>query len=139
MLKWFNYEFCSNIPATRHFYSELVGLELVWDEPDSVAFVHGSVQIAFSESTDTEAPDGWALQPGWGFGQVPLKESPEKRSSWSIALESRQFREAVERMRGSDVETLWDEPVWVGYWSFVVKDPDGDTVELSDPMSERLT
>lgn len=136
MLTWFNHEFCSSIPAARHFYRELVGLELVWDEPDSVAFVHGSIQIAFSESTDAKASGGWALQPGWGFGQVPLKESPEKRRSWSIALESHQFRLAVERMRGAGVETLWDEPVWVGYWSFVVKDPDGRTVELTDPVSE---
>lgn len=135
MLTWFNYEFCSNIPATRRFYSELVGLELVWDEPDSVAFVHGTIQIAFFESTELEEPYGWALQPGWGFGQVPIKETPQKRRSWSIALEPHQFREAVERMVESGVPTLWDEPTWVGYWSFVIKDPDGNTVELSDPVS----
>lgn len=136
MLTWFNYEFCSNIPAARHFYSELVGLELVWDEPDSVAFIHGSSQIVFFESTELKALDGWALQPGWGFGQVPLKETPGRRRSWSIALEPHKFREAAERMRESGVQTLWDEPTWVGYWSFVVKDPDGNTVELSDPISE---
>lgn len=139
MLTWFNYEFCSNIPAARHFYSELVGLELVWDEPDSVAFVHGSIQIAFFEGTDTKGSVGWALQPGWGFGQVPLQDQPVRKRSWSIALEPLKFREAVRLMKEAGVPTLWDEPAWVGYWSFVVKDPDGNTVELSDPVSRECS
>lgn len=135
MLTWFNYEFCSNVPCTRHFYAELIGLELVWDEADSVAFVHGPAQIAFFEGGGSAAPDGWAFQPGWGFGQVPLENDPVRVRSWSIALEPQQFREAVERLKESNVPALWDEPTWVGYWSFVVKDPDGNTVELSDPVS----
>ena len=40
-------------------------------------------------------------------------------------------------LKKAGVETLRTEPFWVGYWSFVILDPDGRTVELTDPKSPR--
>ena len=43
------------------------------------------------------------------------------------------FQSAVERLQQANVEALRPEKFWVGYWSYVVKDPMGQTVELADP------
>jgi len=66
-----------------------------------------------------------------------LPEAPEPVAipSNGLALEPEQFADAVARLQRAGVESLTPEPVWVGYWSFVVRDPDGQTVEISDPVS----
>lgn len=138
-MQWFAHEFSSNIAATRAFYHGLVGLPLVWDEPDSVAFVHGSAQIAFTEASDFEPAEGWALQPGWGAEQIAVADELVKVRSWSIALAPQQFRNAVDRLIAANVPRLWPVPRWVGYWSFVTRDPNGTTVELSDPVTDEDT
>ena len=53
----------------------------------------------------------------------------------SLALDPHRFAEAVARLQASDTTLLCGSPFWVGYWSFVARDPDGRTVELSDPHS----
>lgn len=135
MPTWFAYEYCSDIAATREFYRDLVGLRQVWDEPDDIAFVHDCVQVSFLQLESVERPRGWAFQPGWGQGQVPDAPETEHVRSISIALPGADFRAAVGRLTAAGTEALRPEPFWVGYWSFVVRDPDGRTVELTAPES----
>lgn len=150
MLTWFAYEFTDDITASRAFYLDLIGMEAVWDEEDSFAFVHGSVQVLFSQAGPQFHDDehgetarghvahcatGWAFQPGWGHGQVPLEQETARMRSSSIALSPDQFLKAVERVTAAGFPHLFDEPSWVGYWSFPVQDPDGTTVELTDPKT----
>ncbi|PFG39835.1 catechol 2,3-dioxygenase-like lactoylglutathione lyase family enzyme [Georgenia soli] len=132
MATWFSYEYCTDLGATREFYGELLGLRQIWDEVDGVAFEHDSVQLSFQRLESLERPSGWAFQPGWGHGQLADAPATEDVRSISVALAPAAFRSAVERLRAAGVEALRPEPFWVGYWSFVVKDPDGRTVELSD-------
>jgi len=132
MATWFSYEYCADLAATREFYGQYVGLTLVWDEPDGVAFRHDGVQLSFRRRETPERPTGWAFQPGWAHGQLPDAPVTEHVPSTSIALAPHAFRSAVDRLRAARVEALQPEAFWVGYWSFVVKDPDGRTVELSD-------
>lgn len=138
MATWFSYDVCSDLAATRRFYGELVGLQVVWDSADDVSFVHDCVQLSFTRVESVARPDGWAFQPGWSHGQLPDAPAGQRTPSISIALSPDAFRETVSRLQGSAVERLRDEPFWVGYWSFVVRDPDGRTVELSDPASPGL-
>lgn len=135
MSTWFSYDVCSDVAATRRFYGELVGLEVVWDGADDVSFVHDCVQLSFSQVEAFRRPDGWAFQPGWSHGQLADAPAAQRIPSVSIALAPGAFREAVTRLQGEGVERLRNEPFWVSYWSFVVRDPDGRTVELSDPVS----
>jgi catechol 2,3-dioxygenase-like lactoylglutathione lyase family enzyme len=135
MATWFSYEYCTDIGATREFYGRLLGLTQVWDTPDGVAFHHDGVQLSFQRLESLERQTGWAFQPGWGHGQLPDAPATEHVPSTSIALAPDAFRSAVGRLRAARVKALRPEPFWVGYWSFVVKDPDGRTVELSDPES----
>lgn len=132
---WFSYEYCTDVAATKEFYGDFLGLTQIWDEPDDVAFRHGCVQLAFTLGTPQPLPEGWAFQPGWSHGQLPEAPPVEKVRSISIALEPEAFQRAVGRLQASNVDRLRQEPFWVGYWAFVVKGPDGLTVELSDPVS----
>ena len=135
MATWFSYEYCTDLGATREFYGALLGLTQIWDEADGVAFEHDCVQVSFQPVQSLERLTGWAFQPGWGHGQLPDAPSTEPVRSISVALAPDVFRSAVDRLRAAEVEALRPDPFWVGYWSFVVKDPDGRTVELSDAES----
>lgn len=132
---WFSYAYCTDIAATREFYGRQVGLIQIWDEPDSVAFRHDRVQLSFDRVDTLARPTGWAFQPGWGHGQLPGAPETQQVPSTSLALEPQAFRGAVVRLRAAGVPALRETPFWVGYWSFVVRDPDGRTVELSDPTT----
>lgn len=135
MATWFRYDVCTDIAATRRFYGELIGLDQMWDSADDVAFVHDCVQLSFALVESLPAPQGWAFQPGWANGQLPEAPAAHLVPSTSIALTPDAFSAAVARLTEADVERLRDAAFWVGYWSFVVLDPDGRTVELSDPES----
>ena len=135
MATWFTYEYCTDIAATRRFYGALIGLTQTWDEPDDVAFKHGTVQLSFQRVDTLDRPGGWAFQPGWSNGQLADAPPVSSVRSISIALSPAAFAAAIGRLQVADVEQLRTQPFWVGYWSFVVKDPDGLTVELTDPRS----
>lgn len=135
MATWFTYDQCTDIPATRDFYGALLGLTQVWDEPDNLGFTHDCVQLTFARVEELDRPEGWAFQPGWGHGQLPDAPHTHQVPSTSVALDPGAFGTAVTRLQEAGVTALRPEPFWVGYWSFVVMDPDGRTVELSDPLS----
>lgn len=133
--RFFLYTSSNDVAASRRFYADLLGLPLIWDEPDAVAVLAGGVQFSIGHDPDAAPASGWSFQPGWGFGLEPADPPPLGAASWSIALDADAFDAAVARLRAAGVLTLRAEPFWVGYWSFVVRDPMGATVELSDPTS----
>lgn len=135
MATWFTYEYCTDIAATRDFYVRLIGLTQIWDEENNVAFTHDCVQLSFTRIDQVERPEGWAFQPGWANGQLPDAPLTVTARSISLALAPDEFEASVERLRQAGVRSLRPEPFWVGYWSFVVADPDGMTVELTDATS----
>jgi catechol 2,3-dioxygenase-like lactoylglutathione lyase family enzyme len=133
---FFLYSGSNNIPASREFYSELVGLEQVWDEVDHIAYrLVGGVQFSVRYDADVTISREWSFQPGWalGLGVQPVPRSA--RASWSFALSPASFRSSVARLQHAEVDALRPDPFWVGYWSYVVKDPMGHTVELADPIT----
>ena len=132
---WFAFECCTDVQATKKFYGDLLGLPQIWDEEDSLAFRHDCVQLSFMQGTPRRATERWAFQPGWSYGQLPEAPPTQKVGSLALAMEPGNFLKAVDRLQAAAVESLRPEPFWVGYWSFVVKDPDGTTVEISDPHS----
>lgn len=137
--RFFLYTRSNDLAASRRFYADLLGLPLIWDEPDAVAVIAGGVQFAIGHDPDAVPAHGWSFQPGWGHGLEMTDPPPLGTASWSIALDPDAFDAAVARLRASGVPALRAEPFWVGYWGFVVRDPMGATVELSDPVSDRNT
>jgi len=84
------------------------------------------------EAPQSEADQGeeWATQLGWQGG---TSAAP----SWGFELGAAALRAAVARLRRHSSAIRSDAPEWVGYWSFPVKDPMGNTVEISsaDPSA----
>jgi len=118
----------SNLDAMREFYSEHLSLDEIWfEEEEGLAYDCDGLQFTILfDATSTPATDGWATQPGWTGNTTAA-------ISWSVVLSEAAFRRAVVALPGSDSECLHELPQWVGYWSFPVKDPMGNTVELSWP------
>lgn len=127
-IRTFLYLHGTDLAAARNFYSDIVGLEEIhYSAEDGIAgWAVGDLQITVSTHVDAPTIDGWAKQLGWEGGSTPTP-------SWGIELEPAAFRGAVDRANSAAVEALWPEPRWVGYWSFPLRDPMGNTVELSTP------
>jgi len=123
----FLYLFCDDLQAMRHFYSYLLGLNEIYysEEPDgTVAYDCDGLQftIIFNAAAQ-KAPSGWGWQPGWQTGNRPI-------ISWSIVLTEGAFQTAVQNLKGAGVNAFYEAPQWQNYWSFPVKDPMGNTVEI---------
>lgn len=133
---FFLYTRSNDIVASRRFYTELLGLHQIWDEPGTIAYVIGDgVQFLVAHEPEAPVQQGWAFQPGWAHAPGIEPVPHHAAGSWSIALDPGGFAAAVRRLRQAAVPALRSEPFWVGYWSYVVRDPMGQTVEISDPVS----
>jgi catechol 2,3-dioxygenase-like lactoylglutathione lyase family enzyme len=129
----FLYVFCHDLASMRHFYSELIGLQEVYYAPGDdggLAYTCDGLQFTIFPTSDSlSVPAAWHQQPGWQGGTLP-------EPSWSITCESDMaFRAALQRLGEAQVSSFFDQPQWLGYWSFPVKDPMGNTVELTLPVS----
>ena len=115
----------------RHFYSDLIGLDEIWFvNGEGVAYDCGGLQFTILFDPEFEPrTNGWASQPGW-------EGNTAGAISWSVVLSKTAYRSAVAALLRSDATCLHHEPQWVGYWSFPVRDPMGNTVELSWPPTE---
>ncbi len=119
----------SDLAAMREFYSGLLGLdEIFFSEEEGLAYDCEGFQFTILPAAEAVVrPEGWATQPGWVGATTAM-------ISWSIELSESAFRRAIRALRSAGVESLHDVPQWVGYWSFPVKDPMNNTVELSWPQ-----
>ena len=90
----------------------------------SVGYQIGSVQITINAHTESGHLEGWSSQLGWEGGTT-------SHPSWGFQLEAGSFRDAVERSTPHRAQAFHSEPKWIGYWSFPLKDPMGNTVEIS--------
>lgn len=70
-----------------------------------------------------------AKQPGWEGGTYP-------GISWSAECDKESFNAAIARLKAAKVPSYHTEPNWVGYWSYPVRDPAGNTVEITCPDKE---
>lgn len=93
-------------------------------EEQAVGYRVGSTQITISQHPAARPADGWSTQLGWEGGTTA-------ETSWGFHLEPEPFRDAVGRLRDCGAAVWQADPAWVGYWSFPVRDPMGNTVEIS--------
>ncbi len=124
----FLYLHTTDLPASRRFYTELIGLDEIYhSEADgTVGYRVGTVQLTVATGRDATAPQGWAHQPGWHGGT-------EAVPSWGFELDGQRFDTAVRALLADGAPTWRPTPEWVGYWSFPVRDPMGNTVEVTTP------
>lgn len=131
----FIYLFCNDLDVMRHFYSDLVGLNEIYFSPDpdgAVAYDCDGLQFTiFSDKLVKAGDQGWSKQPGWDGGM-------QTSISWSVVLTQAGFQSAVRKLQDAGVETFYKNPHWHNYWSFPVKDPMGNTVEIVWDSGEKL-
>lgn len=123
----FLYLHCTDLGDARRFYTEVVGLSEIFVsiEDGVVGYCVGDLQITIEERPVAEPPaSGWARQLGWDGGTSTVP-------SWGIELDAPSFVRAVDAATTAGTPRHRAEPKWVGYWSFPVRDPMGNTVELS--------
>ena len=123
----FVYLFCDDLQAMRHFYTEILGLHEIYyaEHPDrTVAYDCDELQFTIIFDPKAEpVTQGWAWQPGWREGMQPT-------ISWSVCLTKDGYSSAIKKFKAHSVESYYQNPQWLNYWSYPVKDPMGNTVEI---------
>lgn len=121
----FTYIFTDDIEKMKWFYGDLLGLELIWNQDDDIAFkiLDHQFSIKYHKDFRGQAPK-FAIQPGWQGGTEP-------RTSWSINFDAVSFEKTVNLLVHHNIESYFQEPQWKGYWSFPVLDPMNNTIEIT--------
>lgn len=125
----FIYVSCNDLAAMRHFYGDLLGMtEVSYREGPEGWLVYqcaGFQFMIFPSGQELPVPEGWGMQPGWEGGSV-------EGVSWSVDVGADNFRPTVRGLIDDGVESFSPEPIWCqnSYWSFPVRDPMGNTVEV---------
>lgn len=123
----FLYIHANDLAAMRGFYTDRIGLEEIYFQTgQALGYNSDGFQFTVLAASGVAQPDGWATQPGWQGATSPL-------ISWSVELSEVEFKRAVESTAQAGDASLHVVPQWVGYWSHPVRDPMGNTVELSWP------
>lgn len=136
----FLYLYASDLDKMRAFYSEVIGLKEIFFQAGSkggIGYQCDALQFTILPAPEClpDSSDNWAEQPGWQGGT-------QKSISWSIETDKTGLNTIVQRVLGdAQIVRRYALPQWVGYWSFPVKDPMGNTVEITFPEEspEQLT
>lgn len=129
----FIYLYCNNLKKMREFYSEILQLnEIYYAEGQALAYDCDGLQFTiFQTKEKLQSEEGWADQPGWEGGTLP-------KISWSIPFEKQLFKSVVERLIHSEIDKFHSTPLWINYWSFPIKDPAGNSVEIVWDSKEKI-
>ncbi|HUT98610.1 MAG TPA: VOC family protein [bacterium] len=138
----FIYNFTSSLEDTRHFYTDLLGMEEMAYKPEwnYLCYKFGDLEFMFFGAQGELAhPTEYADQPGWPGGTL-------ETTSWSVQVPESDFAETVGRLKAGGVPTFSAKPEWRvdSYWGFTVRDPNGVTVEVyttpqDKPVSKEWT
>ncbi len=123
----FLYVPANDLATMRDFYTDRIGLkEIYFQAGEALGYDCDGFQFTVLAAAGVAQIGDWATQPGWRGETSPL-------ISWSIELGEDEFQNAVELTLAAGDKSLNAVPQWVGYWSYPVKDPMGNTVELAWP------
>jgi catechol 2,3-dioxygenase-like lactoylglutathione lyase family enzyme len=129
----FTYLFCTDLNKMKHFYRNILGLNLIWEDEEAIAFKIGDHQLAiFSHKDFVPLKSQFSIQPGWEGGSLPA-------TSWSLECDPEDFLTIYQAVREDQTIRSWSpKPTWVGYWSFPLLDPMNHTIEITCPEKEIL-
>lgn len=126
----FTYLFTNDLSEMKKFYWEILGLNLTWDEEDSIAFMVNDHQLSITYDKNFRKPNpDFAKQPGWKGGTAT-------RTSWSINFPMDEYEEVIERLQMKQTPAYFTAPQWFGYWSYPVLDPMNNTIEMTSAGTE---
>lgn len=121
----FLYLYCNDLTLMRRFYTHLLQLDEVYFDNTALAYKCDALQFTIFQ-VDQKMPEikDWGMQPGWSGGTQP-------HISWSVECSKETFSAVVSRLKIDQVPSFNKDPHWVGYWSYPVRDPAGNTVEIT--------
>jgi len=133
----FLYFYCNDVDEVREFYTNTLGMieqsYMNDEEWGWLMYQSDGLQIVIMRAPQ-EVPvhEEWAPQPGWGGGELPIP-------SWSIHVPEAKFAGIVKQLNDGGYKVHDTKPMWAqdSYWSFPVKDPMGNTVEVYTSPAER--
>ncbi|MEC5423541.1 hypothetical protein QGM71_08555 [Virgibacillus sp. C22-A2] len=109
----------------KWFYSDILQLNLIWDDKGSIAFKIGAHQLSIEYNAEYNQPSNkFSIQPGWKGGTEP-------RIGWSLECDREDFNDIVHSILSNQIPKYYFEPKWKGYWSFPVLDPMNNTIEIT--------
>jgi catechol 2,3-dioxygenase-like lactoylglutathione lyase family enzyme len=133
----FVYNFCGDLPAVRHFYTDLLGMaENNYDEEQGwLVYKSEGFELMFFRGESVASPGKeWAVQPGGGSGTAEV-------TSWSVEVPEAEFGATVQRLLEAGVPLQGDAkaPDWRQgcYWGITVMDPAGITIEVYSAPKEK--
>ena len=129
----FLYTFCRDVAAVRRFYTEGLGMQEQCVSEQWVCYECEGMQLMFFKDEDFPAVrKTFSAQPGGGGGQDPTP-------SWSILIPEADFADTVGRLQALKAPANMASPKFLqdSYWSYVVLDPAGNTVEVYTELKQK--
>lgn len=120
------FEWCNDIVSTRHFYTELLGLdETFYDEGRGwLNYRVGETLLVICRAPHPlPTTDEWAVTPAYEGGTAYL-------SSWVIEVGPDELTGLASRLSAAGVESWGESDDSPGGQAFFVRDPMGKTVEV---------
>jgi hypothetical protein len=131
------YRWCNDLTTMRNFYTSLIGLDegafTDTEEYGFIEYISNDLRMYILRGTETEPQDaGWAKQPGYLKGDL-------ETTSYTIKVPEIKYHGVVRRLQDANVKSFQEQPIWLHdeYWSYIVQDPMGITVELYMQPSEK--
>ncbi|MHA2032233.1 MAG: VOC family protein [Candidatus Kariarchaeaceae archaeon] len=124
---------CNNVDEMKMFYSELIGLNEVWYDPEPktgppyIVYKLGNNQSLhfIGRSNKIEVNQNWSYQPSSEI------ESGIEKFSWTLELSKYLLEEIVQRLGENQIQTFQKEiTTRSGYSAISVLDPMGNTIDL---------
>ena len=126
----FTYLHCNDLDKMKTFYSDILGLNCIWQSEPALAYQIGDHQLSIRLQPAMNTPEqAFAIQEGWEGGT-------SVRPSWSLECDQESFSDIVKRVTENDVPSFFPAPRWVGYWSFPLLDPMNNTIEITCPEKD---
>ncbi|MCD4827949.1 MAG: VOC family protein [Candidatus Cloacimonetes bacterium] len=131
----------NDLDSVRFFYSDVLGMQEAGyyqaEDMGYVDYTSDGVELQFWRWDDGDLPgnDKWDWQPGAFSGEW-------HQASWSIHIPDELYHRVIGRILAGGPKTMTPFPSWIegsAYWSFTVKDPAGNTVEVFTTPSELPT
>jgi hypothetical protein len=126
----FTYIHCNDLDKMKSFYSDVLELNRIWQNEESLAYQIGDHQLSIRLQPAMNTPEqAFAIQEGWEGGT-------SDRPSWSLECDKESFSGIVKRAIEKEIISYFPAPKWVGYWSYPLLDPMNNTLEITCPNKE---
>lgn len=116
--------YVENLEKTKHFYGELLGLELKNEFGTYIEFNTGTTVLSFNTREDVRELTG-----------LPIPNGVRKEQTFELGFVTEEVEVTVEHLREAGVPILMDpvEKPW-GQKVAYVEDPDGHYIEICSPI-----